>query len=643
MIRLIRNFIDTGVDQTEGAFDAQRVRSLNVGLLMMNTVALLSIPVMLLVGRGQTLPGTVAFLTLTNFVFWLQFRGMADQAALAITATGLLTIGAQSYFLGQDFGVHYWLLALILFPFLFFPRGSRYAPPLLGALNTIAFIGFAAHEQAVLGNTDDSVLTQSLVAIVILGLSITMRRLLLRAEQGHEDYRLRVEHQAGQLRQHQAQLEAALTDAEGIRRALDLRVAERTLELQTAHDRLSLELGERTRIEEQRQVLEAELQHAQRLESVGQLAGGIAHDFNNLLTVIAGNVELVLDLPEAMTETQRSCLDEVRVATDRAASVAGQLLAYSRKQAVVLETIEPHRAVEGVRRMIERAAGELIHVEIDTLDATGNIRVGRGQIEQVLMNLALNACDAMPQGGTLRIEITELPTLPSSITKSTASTKPHVRLRVSDTGSGMDEITRSHVFEPFFTTKDQGKGTGLGLSVAHGIVTAHHGFIDVESTLGTGTLFSIYLPVTTAVPTKTPEVKASTAKNNGAGKTILIVEDEPAVRRVTSGLLEGKGYQVLVAQSGQEALEIAENHPGDIDLILTDVVMPGLQGPELTSALLERYPHAAVLFVSGYTDPARFGDLNLNERRNFLQKPFSIESLEREVSALLNRPASPAA
>ena len=640
LIRLIKKFVETGVDRTEGEFDAQRVRTLNVALLMMLAVALVSLPAMVLVGREETVPGTTVFLALTSFTTWLQFRGRADLAALSMIVTGLLIVGAQSYFLGRDYGVHFWLLPLILFPVLFFSRGSRYIPPLLGTLIAAAFIWFAAREQTLLGHTDDSVTTQALAVLLVLGLSITMRRLLLRAETGHEDYRLRVESQANQLRKHQTQLEAALADAEGIRRVLDLRVGERTLELQTAHDQLSQELVERTLIEEQRQVLEAELQHAQRLESIGQLAGGVAHDFNNLLTVIAGNVEIVLESPDSMSETQLLCLDDVRAATDRAASVAGQLLAYSRKQAVVLETLDPHRAVEGVRRMIERAAGELIHVEFETLGSVGTVRVGRGQIEQVLMNLALNACDAMPQGGTLRIELTELPTLPSSISKSDASAKPHVLLRVSDTGSGMDETTRSHVFEPFFTTKDQGKGTGLGLSVVHGIVTQHKGFLDVESSLGTGSRFSVYLPVVTGTPATSPGVEATSATKSGQGKTILIIEDEPAVRRVTSGLLKGKGYTVLIAESGDDALEIAANYSGDVDLILTDVVMPGLQGPELVASLLELYPRAAVLFVSGYMDPDRFGDLNLNERRSFLQKPFSTESLEHEVSEILNRPTA---
>jgi CheY-like chemotaxis protein len=334
-------------------------------------------------------------------------------------------------------------------------------------------------------------------------------------------------------------------------------------------------------------------------------------------------------------------LGEVQAATERAASVTGQLLAYSRKQAVVLQTIEAHSVIEGVRRMIERAAGEDIRVEIESPDSIGKVQAGHGQIEQVLMNLALNACDSMPRGGTLRIEMTAVETLPSSITRSSASQKPHVVLRVSDTGGGMDEATRRRVFEPFFTTKGPGKGTGLGLSVVDSIVSQLHGFLDLQSAVGRGSCFSIYLPIVAEAAATIPDIGDAKLKQSGQGKTILVVEDDPAVRRVTSGLLKNRGYDVLVADGGAQALEIAQKHSGSFDLFLTDVVMPGLQGPELVSSLLELYPDTAVLFVSGYIDPDRFVDLNLNDRRAFLQKPFSNEALEHELLTLLKPPSPP--
>ena len=638
---LIKKFLEIGIDATGNEFDAQRARTLNAGALMITIVALISIPLNLLSGKGQAIPGTLLVLTLISFTIWLQARGRAYAAAMSITGICLLGVSAQSFYLGQDFGVHFWLLALVLFPFLFFPRRSKYTPTILGILITLSFAGFAVREQSSLGINNDSLLTQILSAGVVLGLSITMRRLLLRAEQAHDGYQKRVERQANQLRDRQAQLEVALADGNDARRVLDIRVAERTADLQTAHDQLSLELRERNRREEERKLLEAELQHAQKLKSLGQLAGGVAHDFNNLLTVIGGNVEMVLDEPGSITATQLAFLSEVQAATERAASVTGQLLAYSRKQEVVLQTIEAHSVVEGVRRMIERAAGEQIRVEIESPDSIGAVRAGHGQIEQVLMNLALNACDSMPNGGTLRIEMTAVETLPTSITRSSASQKPHVVLRVSDTGDGMDEATRLRVFEPFFTTKGPGKGTGLGLSVVDSIVSQLHGFLDLQSALGSGSCFSIYLPIVAKAAATIPDIGDAKLKQSGQGKTILIIEDDPAVRRVTSGLLKNKGYNVLVADGGAQALEIAQNHSGSFDLFLTDVVMPGLQGPELVSSLLELYPDTAVLFVSGYIDPDRFVDLNLNDRRSFLQKPFSNEALEHELLALFKPPSPP--
>ena len=638
---LIKKFLAIGIDATGNEFDAQRVRTLNAGALMITAVALVSLPLTLLTGKGQAIPGTLLVLILMSLAIWLQARGRAYAAALSMTSICLLAVGAQSLYLGQDFGVHFWLLALVLFPFLFFPRRSKYTPTILGILVTLSFAGFAVREQDSLGINNDSLLTQILSAFVVLGLSITMRRLLLRAEQAHYGYQKRVERQADQLRERQAQLEAALADGNDARRVLDIRVAERTLDLQTAHDQLSLELRDRNRREEERKLLEAELQHAQRLESLGQLAGGVAHDFNNLLTVIGGNVEMVLDEPGSITATQLAFLSEVQAATERAASVTGQLLAYSRKQEVELQTIEAHSVVKGVRRMIERAAGEEIRVEIESPDSIGKIRAGHGQIEQVLMNLALNACDSMPSGGTLRIEMTAVETLPSSITRSSASQKAHVVLRVSDTGDGMNEATRRRAFEPFFTTKGPGKGTGLGLSVVDSIVSQLHGFFDLQSAVGKGSCFSIYLPIVADTAATIPDMGDAKLKQSGQGKTILVVEDDPAVRRVTSGLLKNKGYDVLVADGGAQALEIAQNHSGSFDLFLTDVVMPGLQGPELVSSLLELYPDTAVLFVSGYTDPERLVDLKLNDRRTFLQKPFTYEALEHELLTLFKPPSPP--
>jgi len=372
------------------------------------------------------------------------------------------------------------------------------------------------------------------------------------------------------------------------------------------------------------------------MESIGQLAGGIAHDFNNLLTVIGGNIDMALESKGTMTALQRSWLGEAQAATERAGTVTGQLLAYSRKQAVVLEDIEPGRVINGMRRMIERAAGEPIRVEMTISDSIGLVRLGKGQLEQVLMNLTLNACDAMPHGGVLEIEASEIAAAPASAVSSEEPDRSHLVVRVRDNGTGMDEATRKRVFDPFFTTKASGKGTGLGLSVTHGIVTGHEGHLEVESSPGQGSTFSLYLPIAPA--TRAAETSGSRTPQRAAGKgeTVLVVEDEPSVRRFTTSLLERIGYHVISCESGEQALELSKDYSGPIDLLLTDVVMPGLQGPELAKDLLESRPETCVLFVSGYAEPERLLELSLTETRAFMPKPFSIDALAQQVRSLLD-------
>jgi len=634
--RLIEKALENGIDETIGEIDVQRMRTLNTGVLMITVVALVSMPAMTLVGRSETVSGTLLFLVLMGLVAWLQSRRRPVGAALVLTAVGLAVVGLQSYALRRDFGVHFWFLALILFPLLFFPKSSKRTPLLLGFLITLSFAGFAVLEQASTGYTNESLFTQILAAAVILGLSVTMRRQMVRAERGYDNHHARLEQQTDELRRHQEQLEQALSAADEARRILDRRVSERTADLQAAHDRLSLELRERSRVEGERRNLEAELHHAQRMESIGQLAGGIAHDFNNLLTVIGGNIDMALESKGTMTALQRSWLGEAQAATERAGTVTGQLLAYSRKQAVVLEDIEPGRVINGMRRMIERAAGEPIRVEMTISDSIGLVRLGKGQLEQVLMNLTLNACDAMPHGGVLEIEASEIAAAPASAVSSEEPDRSHLVVRVRDNGTGMDEATRKRVFDPFFTTKASGKGTGLGLSVTHGIVTGHEGHLEVESSPGQGSTFSLYLPIAPA--TRAAETSGSRTPQRAAGKgeTVLVVEDEPSVRRFTTSLLERIGYHVISCESGEQALELSKDYSGPIDLLLTDVVMPGLQGPELAKDLLESRPETCVLFVSGYAEPERLLELSLTETRAFMPKPFSIDALAQQVRSLLD-------
>lgn len=450
--------------------------------------------------------------------------------------------------------------------------------------------------------------------------------------------RIRYLRRISELRQRDKEREEALQDllsqTELARRELDQRVAERTRELQTAHDDLTSQLEQGARLETDRRVLEAELHHAQRLESVGQLAGGVAHDFNNLLTVIGGNMDMVLDTPAAVNETHKAWLEEARDATDRATALTRELLAYSRKQPLVFEAMDPVAIIEGVRAMIERAATEDIELEMVLSQIDRRVLSSRGQIEQVIMNLVLNACDAMPEGGKLRIELDEVERHPGT-PRGAESAGPFVRLRVMDTGSGMDEEIRKNVFEPFFTTKETGKGTGLGLSVVHGIVSQHHGLLELESVPSEGTTFSVYLPaVTQQEPGETVEL-APHPRDTVPTETVLVAEDEPSVRRFSVMLLENLGYKVLTAGDGAQALEVARKYQDEIHVLLTDVVMPGMPGPALAEQLKLSRPSILVLFVSGYTDPKILGSLNLGEGMAFLQKPFTRNTLRTKIRALM--------
>ena len=430
------------------------------------------------------------------------------------------------------------------------------------------------------------------------------------------------------------ELERALLRAERVRHELDERVEERTRELQIAYDRMTAQLEERAQLEDQRRELQSELNHAQRLESVGQLAGGIAHDFNNLLTVIGGNIDLVIRKSGLLEERNRAWLDEARNATTRAVVLTSELLAYSRKQPVVFEAIDPLAVVGGVRKMIERAVGENVKLEMDLRPIRSHILGGKGQIEQVVMNLVLNACDAMPLGGKLRIVVDEVGEKSSPLEEGVGN-GPYIRLRFVDNGMGMNNQVREKIFEPFFTTKETGKGTGLGLSVVHGIVTQHQGFVKVKSSPSSGTTFSVFLPSVQEKGVSDPVEVQLPGESLASWETILVVEDEDAVRRFTVTLLEELGYHVLAAEHGEDALLRATEFEGEIDLLLTDVVMPGIQGPELAGRLLALRPLTQVIYVSGYTDPKILAGLELGERAAFLQKPFTRDDLQTKIREVL--------
>jgi PAS domain S-box-containing protein len=388
----------------------------------------------------------------------------------------------------------------------------------------------------------------------------------------------------------------------------------------------------------ERASLEDQFHQAQRLESVGRLAGGVAHDFNNLLAVINGYADLLAqDLPPASSES--SIVAEIRAAGERAASLTRQLLAFSRKQLVRPTVLNLNQVVRDVEKMLRRLIGEDIELVIRADEDLGNVRADAGNIQQILMNLAVNARDAMPHGGRLLIETANI-LLDSQYeqTHSGARTGPHVLLAVTDNGIGMTREVRKHLFEPFFTTKPTGTGTGLGLATVYGMVKQIGGWIWVYSEPGQGCVFKIYLPrIDAPVPQPAPEVR----RNLRGSETILVVEDQDEVRHMTATALGRYGYSVLTAINGEEALRLAAGCPDPIHLLLTDVVMPGITGRELAKRLTAARTGLAVLYMSGYTDRAMAPGAVLDPGVQLLAKPFTPSELAEKVRDALGAGAAP--
>ncbi|MDB5309034.1 MAG: domain S-box protein [Gemmataceae bacterium] len=388
-----------------------------------------------------------------------------------------------------------------------------------------------------------------------------------------------------------------------------------------------------------RKALEEQVQQAKKMDAVGRLAGGIAHDFNNILTVINGYTELFLTrLPAG--DPGRAMLKEVREAGDRAAGLTGQLLAFSRKQVVQPRVLDLNVVVAEMERMLGRLIGEDVTLTTSLVPDLGRVRADPSQMEQVLMNLAVNARDAMPKGGRLTIETRNVE-LDRTYSLGHFEVRPgrYVLLAMSDTGVGMTEEVKRHVFEPFFTTKGQGKGTGLGLATVFGIVRQAGGTVGVYSEPGRGATFKVYLPVADGpgelAPAGPPPPPAR------GSETILLVEDEDGVRSLARTVLGEYGYAVLEAADGREAIGIADRHPGPIDLLVTDVVMPGLSGPEVAARVAARRPGVGVLYISGYTDDAVVRHGVLEAEVAFVQKPFRPDDLARRVRAVLDQKARP--
>jgi PAS domain S-box-containing protein len=385
----------------------------------------------------------------------------------------------------------------------------------------------------------------------------------------------------------------------------------------------------------ERRSLEEQLVQAQKMEAVGRLAGGIAHDFNNLLTAILGYGDLML--PKLHDPTLRAKMMEIRKAAERAATLTRQLLAFSRKQVLVPEVVAVGGLIEEMSKMLRRLIGEDIELVTILPHSPAAVRADPGQLEQVLMNLAVNARDAMPRGGKLTIHV-------AVVQPDDAFRKDHpdvpgdrqVLISVTDTGMGIDPEVRKHIFEPFFTTKELGRGTGLGLATVYGIVKQSGGHVEVETTPGQGTTFRIFLP---AVEAPGPAPAPSLGAVVGGSETVLLVEDESALRSLGQEILRDQGYKVIAAGSGAEALALARAHKGPIDLLVTDVVMPGMDGRELADRLGPIHPETRCLYMSGYTDDAVVRRGVREQGMPFLQKPFSIDALALKVREVLDQPA----
>ncbi|WP_447974393.1 ATP-binding protein [Nitrospira sp. Kam-Ns4a] len=386
--------------------------------------------------------------------------------------------------------------------------------------------------------------------------------------------------------------------------------------------------------------LEEQFRQAQKMEAVGQLARGIAHDFNNLLTVIAGYCQLMLRRPE-MPASLRADIEEIRKASDRAAGLTQQLLAFSRRQLLQPKPMNLNRTVAAMEPMLRRLIGEHIELVTELAPDLGQIRADPGQMEQVVMNLVVNARDAMPQGGRLTIRTANADLSGASAQRPDLPPGSYVVLLVSDTGTGMDAVVRSHIFEPFYTTKGIGKGTGLGLSTVYGIVKQSDGDIVVESEPGAGTTFTIYLPRMDEGGAVEPTRDDGGDRAEQGSETILLAEDEDMIRTMVSRVLRARGYRVLEARDGSEAVRLGTEAREPIHLLLTDVVMPGMNGKEVAATLAAAHPEMRVLYISGYTDNADVSCGVLGERADFLQKPFTPETLTRRVRETLSRPRDP--
>jgi two-component system, cell cycle sensor histidine kinase and response regulator CckA len=383
----------------------------------------------------------------------------------------------------------------------------------------------------------------------------------------------------------------------------------------------------------QRKLLEEQLVHAQKMEAVGRLAGGVAHDFNNMLTVISGYNRMILDelRPD---DPLRDYVEEIAKAASRAGAITKQLLVFSRRQMLEPRTISINAIISQIEKMLLRLLGEDIQLTLDLQEDVANIKADPNQLEQAIVNLAVNARDAMPSGGQIFLQSANVH-LDETYVQTHLGVRPgdYVMIAMTDTGCGMDTETRKRIFEPFFTTKERGKGTGLGLSSVYGMVKQSGGDIWVYSEPGKGAAFKLYFPQVH----KAAETTVSQAERvePPASATVLVVEDEQAVRELTVRMLQRLGYSVLSAASGREAVEVSNSFTGRISLLVTDVVMPEMSGRQVADAILAARPDVKVLFLSGYTEHTAIHQ-GIGSGVNFLPKPFSRESLAKKLLEITN-------
>jgi signal transduction histidine kinase/CheY-like chemotaxis protein len=531
----------------------------------------------------------------------------ACSASLALAALGNIAAGALLH-ISKDFTLFLILLVVA-------SAGSTPSVPLavgFVVVETLVWLVIASRLLSSAERSDDIPVLVASVAVAFL-VHATRRRARLAMQDLRRGDAEREE-----------DLQRALAEAADARRELDRRVEERTSALRA-------ELEERKRLEHQ-------LRQAQKMDAVGRLAGGVAHDFNNLLTIIRMSIETLGDGGGLDADAQ-DALRDAADATNRAADLTRDLLAFGRKQMLNRVAVDVSDIVDGLDRMIRRVAPEGIKIEAAVDPEVGTISADSNQIGHVLLNLAINACGAMDGRGTLTVRADAVDLDPAHGGPPSLAKGAYVRIAVSDTGVGMDEEMMTSLFEPFFTTKKTGQGTGLGLAVAHGIVSQHGGLIDVASKVGAGSTFTVYLPrVSGSVPRlRVPSPRPAAPSGNG---TILLVEDEPAVRRAVQRTLERLGYHVITARDADDALAIAQSVEG-LDVLVTDVVMPIMDGPELARRIRAKRPSLPVLFLTGYSRDKLTQGGAVGPHDRVLQKPYQVPELASALEQILGRAGAP--